>query len=267
MVNDIIDFYYFSGTGNTQLVVEKMRDIFQDKQVTVNLYRIEESKPSDVNLDHTIGLGFPVAELSTYNFVWNFIKSLPNVPASAQSPDTEIFMVDTLAGFSGGIVGHMREIIRNKGYKPIGAQEIIMPPNIFYIQDSETNNNKVQKGLGKAEKYAQDIMNGNSTWGRVPILSDIVYYTSIASLKLTETKISQKLLHLKTNHEECHQCGICFKICPVNNIKMNNEEYPEHAFNCQYCLRCTSFCPRKAIPCPINYKGKTYRAVKAKDFL
>ncbi|MCE5213400.1 MAG: hypothetical protein LLF83_01595 [Methanobacterium sp.] len=53
--------------------------------------------------DHIIGLGFPIAELSTYEFVWKFIKSLP------LSEGTEIFMVDTLAGFSGGIVGPVRD--------------------------------------------------------------------------------------------------------------------------------------------------------------
>ena len=45
MVTDMIDFYYFSGTGNTLLVVEKMRDVFKKNGINVNLNRIEESKP------------------------------------------------------------------------------------------------------------------------------------------------------------------------------------------------------------------------------
>jgi len=72
-----VDFYYFSGTGNTFLVAKKMEDTFNRNGVKVNLYRIENSKPDYVNLEHTIGLGFPVAEFSTYDFVWNFVKSLP----------------------------------------------------------------------------------------------------------------------------------------------------------------------------------------------
>ena len=131
MVKDVIDFYYFSGTGNTLLVVKKMKDIFTENGVPVNLHKIEKSKPEDVNLNHTLGLGFPIAELSTYNFVWKFIRALPET-----DQDTEIFMVDTLAGFSGGIVGPVHEIVRKKGYNPIGVEEIVMPPNIFYIQDN-----------------------------------------------------------------------------------------------------------------------------------
>ncbi|NYB52266.1 MAG: 4Fe-4S ferredoxin [Methanobacteriaceae archaeon] len=262
MVNDIIDFYYFSGTGNTLLVVKKMQETFQEKGITVNLYKIEESNPADLNLNHTIGLGFPIAELSTYHFVWKFIRALPDTNLS-----TEIFMVDTLAGFSGGIVGPVRAIVQNKGYNPLGAKEIVMPPNIFYIQDEKTCQDKIQKGLHEAGEYALEILNGKSEWGRVPVISDAVYYASLAGLKLTQSNLNQKLLHLETRNKECRKCGICVKLCPVDNIKMNEGEYPQHGFNCAYCLRCTSLCPRSAISCPLNYQGKTYRAVKAKEFL
>ncbi|HII84236.1 MAG TPA: 4Fe-4S binding protein [Methanobacterium subterraneum] len=262
MVKDVIDFYYFSGTGNTLLVVKKMKDIFTENGVQVNLHKIENSKPEDVNLNHTLGLGFPIAELSTYNFIWKFIRALPET-----DQNTEIFMVDTLAGFSGGIVGPVHEIVRKKGYNPIGAEEIVMPPNIFYIQDGKTCQEKVQRGLMKAKRYALDIVSGRSKWGRVPLISDAVYYTSLAGLKVTKSNLNQKFLHLEANHEECRRCGICVKICPVNNITLSEDKYPVHGFNCEYCLRCTSLCPRGAVSSPLNYKGKTYQAVKAREFL
>jgi len=262
MIKDIVDFYYFSGTGNTLLVVKKMRDVFTQEGIQVDLHKIEDSNPEDMDLNHTIGLGFPIAEMSTYNFVWKFIKALPETALT-----TEIFMVDTLAGFSGGMVGPLREILKKKGYLPIGAKEIVMPVNIFYVQDEDTCQEKVEKGLENAEKYAQDIIHGRSKWGRVPVLSDAMYYASITGLKLTETNLNQKLLRLETDEEECNKCGICYKLCPVDNITMEDEEYPKHDFNCEYCLRCTSLCPRGAISCPVNYKGKTYHAVKAKEFL
>ena len=69
-----IDFYYFSGTGNTLLVVKKMAETFEKNGINVNLHKIEESNTEDVNLEHTIGIAFPVAVLSTYPFVWEFIK-------------------------------------------------------------------------------------------------------------------------------------------------------------------------------------------------
>jgi Pyruvate/2-oxoacid:ferredoxin oxidoreductase delta subunit len=256
-----VDFYYFSGTGNTYLVVKQMKETFDKCHVPTNMYKIENSYPTDIDLDHTIGLGFPVAELSTYPFVWKFIKTLP------PTKGTEIFMVDTLGGFSGGVVGPVKEIIKKKGYNPIGACEIVMPPNIFYIQDEKICKKKVNKGLNKAEKYAKALIAGKTKWGRVPLLSDALYYTSILGLKMTETNLNQKLLNLNVDKEKCSKCGLCLKLCPVDNIAIEEDQFPLHLLHCEYCLRCTSFCPKKAISCPLNYKGKTYQAVKAKKLL
>lgn len=258
---ETIDFYYFSGTGNTLLVVKKMKKTFEEQGVNVNLHKIEESDTNKVNLNHKIGIAFPVAFFSTYPFVWDFIKSLP------QSKGTEIFMVDTLGGFSGGIVGPLREIVKKKGYNPIGAKEIQMPINIFFIQDKETNETKVQNGLIEAEKYALDILNSKSEWGRVPVLSEGMYLFSTGLLKLTKANIHQRWFNFNVKEDECRKCGICAKLCPLENITINEGEYPEHGLNCEYCLRCTSFCPRQAIPCKFNYKNKTYQGVKAKEFL
>ena len=69
--------YYFSGTGNTLLVVKKMQEVFEQHGSTVHLYRIETADPNTINVQHTIGLGFPVAEQGTYPFVWDFIRSFP----------------------------------------------------------------------------------------------------------------------------------------------------------------------------------------------
>lgn len=256
-----IDLYYFSGTGNTLLVAKKMVETFNNNGINANLLKIEDSNPEEVNLEHTIGLGFPVAELSTYDFVWKFIKSLP------EANGTNIFMLDTLGAFSGGIVGPLREIVKKKGYNPIGAKEIIMPSNIFYIQEEDVNKNKVEEGLIEAEKYAISLINGESKWGRVPILSDIVYYTSIVGLKITHSDINQKYFHLAPDAEKCNKCGQCVKLCPIDNIIMEEGEFPVNLKECVYCLRCTSFCPKGAIPSPFNYKGKTYRAVKAREIL
>ncbi|MDI6644898.1 MAG: EFR1 family ferrodoxin [Methanobacteriaceae archaeon] len=256
-----IDFYYFSGTGNTYLVVKKMAEIFEQNGIKTHLFKIENIEPKDLNPEHTIGLGFPVAELSTFSFIWKFIRDIPS------SKGTKIFMVDTLAGFSGGIIGPLRMILKNKGYNPIGAKEIIMPSNIFFIQDKITNSKKVEEGLLEADKYAWDIIEGRSRWDRIPIISDIFYYGSLLALRLTHSNFNQKYFSLKLANDKCSKCGLCFELCPVGNIRWSEGQYPQYSMNCEYCLRCGSFCPQGAIFVPFNYKNKTYSAVKAKDIL
>ncbi|MDP2837242.1 MAG: EFR1 family ferrodoxin [Methanobacteriaceae archaeon] len=254
-----IDFYYFSGTGNTFLVVNKMKEVFQGKGYSVELKPIEKHDASAVNTKNTIGLAFPVAVFSTYNLVWDFIRNLPEVNG------TEIFMVDTLAGYSGGIVGPLRTIVEKKGYTPIGAREIIMPGNIFFIAKDKENDKKVRKGLKHAKKYAKALIKGKAKWGKVAILPDIMNVVSRGGLWLTGVNLHQKYLKFKVKESKCSKCGLCVDLCPVSNIKM--EEYLVTGNECEYCMRCVSFCPKKAIPCVFNYKGKTYSAVKARKLL
>lgn len=254
-----IDFYYFSGTGNTLLVVEKMVETFKRNDINVELYSIENSDPEKISLNHIIGLAFPVAGLSTYPFVWKFLDSLP------EADGTPIFMLDTLGEYSGGIVGPLNRKLKKKGYKPIGACEIIMPWNIFYIQSEKTKTKRIENGLKKAEKYAERLIKGRSKWGNFPVFPSLLYKIGMSIMGLWELESQQKWFGFKVKQSKCNQCGICAKICPLNNIEIR--EYPVYKCKCQFCMRCVSFCPKNAIPCKINYNGKTHRAVDVKEFL
>ena len=45
---------------------------------------------------------------------------------------------------------------------------------------------------------------------------------------------------------KCTFCGICSKICPVNNIKIENKSITWKG-NCEKCLACIQWCPLAAI--------------------
>ena len=252
-----IDFYYFSGTGNTLLVVRRMADVFNKNNIQAKLLRIESSNPRAINKDNVIGLAFPVAGQSTYPFIWDFIYALP--PAAG----TKIFMVDTLAGFSGGIVGPLKKILNSKGYETLGAEEIIMPANLFYIYSDKTSARLVAKGLKTAEKYANQIMSGTSRWGRIPFFSDLVFFLYWHVVRrLWLSRWNQNKFRLKADEGKCTKCGICARLCPVKNITMR--DFPAFGTKCNYCIRCMSWCPARAIPCGFNFKGKTYTAPELK---
>ncbi len=252
-----IDFYYFSGTGNTFLVVQKMKDVFESRGIKVNLHKIEKTAPQDVKSDGVIGLAFPVALQSTFPFLWDFFKSLPD------SDGTPVFMVDTMQGFSGGIVGPLKRVLNRKGYKTIGAVEIIMPSNILRKKPvSEKDERKVEKGLEKAEKFALDLIDGKASWGRVPVLSDIV--KTLSQWKAV-WRFFRKVYGFKVDESKCIECDICVKVCPVHNVVLKGDGFPVHLDNCNFCMRCISFCPTEAIfskVAPVKY-----RAVKVSQIL
>jgi uncharacterized Fe-S center protein len=52
---------------------------------------------------------------------------------------------------------------------------------------------------------------------------------------------------------DCNKCGICAKVCPVDNIGLDEVGRPYFRHHCEQCVACIQFCPKRAI----NYKDKT----------
>ena len=252
-----VDFYVFSGTGNTLLVAQTMIDVFRQRHVDVRLMRMETVDPSQADTSRCLGLAFPVACFSTYPFVWRFIESLPTGQA------TPAFMVDTLAGFSGGVVGPLRKLLKSKGYAPIAARQIIMPSNYLPRKIDEAKDQaKRDRGCSKARDYAAAILDGRARWKRLPLLSDLV-------CRLSRSKSLVGWLHahgaaLSADPAKCVRCGLCARLCPVRNIAL--DPAPVFGMACELCMRCLAFCPKDAITLGGKPRG-AYRAVKANDLL
>ncbi len=255
---DAIDFYFFSGTGNTFLVVKKMREIFEINGVEVKLHKIE--KNLKIIVRDILGIGFPVAIQGTYPFVWKFVKDLP------RAKGTKVFIVDTLESFSGGVVGPMKKILLSKGYTPIGAREIKMPPNLLNKKANDPKTKVIiSKGLKEAEEYSVQLLKGKAKWKRIPIISDL---TSTLSRSSITWKLFRKILKIGVDENKCAKCGLCSQLCPTNNIYM--QEYPTFGNECMLCMRCVSFCPNEAIHIKTfgrELKFERYKSVKANDLL
>ncbi len=239
--SNTIHIYCFSGTGNTLLVAKAMKEVFVEEGYNVEIIKMEKASPSSVRTDVIIGLAFPVAVQGTFPLVWEFVKNMPETNKS-----TPIFMVDTLEGFSGGVVGPMRRIVERKGYMPVGAEEIIMPSNLFNekLSDEEIKR-KREEGIRKAKDYAKRLLEGKTSWGRVPVLPDLLSFMS-RSRKLFRRM--NDIFPIKVKYDKCTFCGICEKICPEKNIMVDNENrIIKRDKNCIYCMRCVEFCPTEAI--------------------
>ncbi len=247
-----VDLYCFSGTGNTLLVAQAMRNEFELRGIEVVLRRLETADPKAVRLDRVLGLAFTVAAQGTYPLVWRFVEALPRCEG------VPVFMADTMMGFSGGVVGPMRQIVERKGFRPLGAREFIMPNNVLPRDPGSAKNAaKVRAGVGAAREYAADLVAGRSHWGRIPVLSDMM---SVFSRGEWLWRASRKLFPLRVSPERCTRCGQCVRMCPVEDIKL--DDLPVFGGQCCACMRCISFCPTQAISIR-GWKGRPYRAVDA----
>ncbi len=257
MKSKTIDLYFFSGTGNTLLVAREMKKYFEENGFTVNLLRIEKSRNAEINTLHTIGIAVPIAAQTTFPFCWSFINNLPET-----EDKTEVFLVTTRAMCSGGIIGPAKKILKKKGYVTIGAKEIRMPSNFTPKKMIKLDNNekKTSAGLIEARRFAHDLHYNITHWLETNPLSGIVKRISL------QKSFSWMRKHhtMFVNEGKCIRCGLCFKLCPVDNIEMI--DYPEFKDACQFCMRCYDFCPTDAIEMK-NMQIRKYTAVQAEELL
>ncbi len=252
-----VAFYYFSGTGNTLLIVREMIKVFRKLNIQVEAHNMLHSDPEGIPLHKTIGIAFPVACFTTYPSVRDFLTKLPD------GRGTEIFMVDTYSSFSGLLTGQIRSIVTKKNYIPIGAREIKMPNNFnFKPYREEKYARIVKKGLLQAKYFSHDIVYGISSWKPTPFIPVFLSNSGFARRVFTFMK---RKYALSIDNIKCIRCGKCYKLCPVDNIEMEN--YPEFLDRCQLCLRCISFCPTEAIRFKEREDFYPYTAVEYEDII
>ncbi len=253
--------YWFSGSGNSLLICKAIKKELEDKKMIVKMTGMDKCDPLKINTNVTNGFIVPVYEQGLNPLVWNFLNSLP------KSNNSPVFFVDTLMAYSGGVKGPVKRILKKKGYNPLGAIEIVMPNNYKKSKNNiKKDQLKIEKGIIKAKKFVNDLINNNIKFRDIPIYSTLM---GIPSNSKIVNKLMNKLVPVIINEELCDQCGICTMICPTGHIIVNSEtNYPKivESNSCIQCLRCMSFCHKEAIKVG-SVKNITYRAISINEMV
>ena len=160
-----------------------------------------------------------------------------------------IFAVATMGGFSRQYVAPLLiELLKPKNKELDAAYNLrIFSNNIWgskRINPVPSTKEKMEKRIKNAElkleKIAEIIRNNQK--GKVKEGSIYPMKNSYFSFIKEVNTMDEKYY----TDENCNGCGICQKICPVDNIKLVNEK-PEWQHKCQMCTGCLHYCPEKAI--------------------
>ncbi|WP_425447963.1 EFR1 family ferrodoxin [Dethiothermospora halolimnae] len=232
-----VKIYYFSGTGNTKKILEKVRKVFENQDVDTKLTLITDKTKVDIEEDSIMGLMFPVNANATSPFIWRFIKGLPKTKGQ---PIFVIYTFNDSAAIGNPVINSLKK----KGYRVIGIKGIQMPNHLVSdIQQVKDNEKRFYKGMLEAENFANDLVKGK----------EIIDYQNSGSTLLSfltrNTGIPWFLMRLGfkviTDHSRCEGCKMCIKDCPVQNIEMKNNRVT-HKFKCDFCMKCMANCPNKA---------------------
>ncbi|MBS7527039.1 EFR1 family ferrodoxin [Fusibacter paucivorans] len=231
-----ISIYYFSGTGNTLLMANAIKQAFEQRDYRVTLKDMMRSKAIEATEAGYLGIVVPVAVQSTFPIVWDFIEQLP--PGKGR----KVFFADTMESFSGGIVGPMKKALTAKDYMCIAAHEFKMATSMQTTPKKvDEGERKNAKALEEADDFVQAIVTEKAVWRRVPIFSDAM--RAISKGRGIWTKTSERI---QAETALCVQCGLCQKHCPVNAITMTADSVKIQHEKCIACVRCVNYCPQNA---------------------
>lgn len=251
--------YYFSATGNSLQITRQL-----SKKLTDCTIKSMATQPPDQPVGgptESIGFIFPVYYFGIPRIVKRFVENLPI------HPETYCFAITNFGATPLDTLGMLDDILQKKNLHLSYADGVAMPDNYIPRYDAvepEKAQKMLEAAASRIDEAAQDITQRKlkpvkrkakllgKTVSRLTLYRDISGY--------------DKKFAANSN---CVGCGLCSQICPVGNIKLE-DQHPVWQHNCERCMACIHWCPSEAI----QYGKKTVErtryhnpSVKAKDIV
>jgi ferredoxin/flavodoxin len=236
-----ISICYFSGTGNTAWVVERLGKRLDGLGDVVQIFSCEEIEAGDrrVTSGDALGLAFPVHSSWAPGNFRGFIAQLPQVER------LPLFVVVTAAYGAGDAAWYAARPLQAKGYAPFLYANVFMPNNLLYpVPKDEQVQRIVEKAGRKVDRLASLIherrrhIEGVHPWGW------LIGLAQRPAAGLGEVFLSRRLFA----DETCSGCNWCAEHCPTGNIQVTGGRV-HFADDCVQCMRCFHHCPQQAIQC------------------
>jgi ferredoxin len=250
---------YFSATGNTKLIAEKIAEQLGDTCLDL-LERIKTDDWSYIRSDRPFVICSPVYVSELPVFFAEYLKKVSLTGCN------EVYGILTNGGYSGIAGGQMKNIVRQKGMIFKGYAEFKLASNhITYrshkeLSEAETRE-RTQLSLAKVKETADVIRNGGVFRNRYIFALEYLITVPTAPLFMYCNQGTKDFWTKDT----CISCGKCVRLCPLNAIRMENGRPQWILERCAHCMSCIANCPTEAIEYADVTQGKErYRMSKVR---
>ena len=236
--------FYFSGTGNTRWAAQQITALTGEELRYIPDELHEGTLVYDLKDGERLGFCFPTHGWQPPRIVRDFISKA----FFKCAPSTYIFALTTC----GDDMGHaMRLFDKDLAQKHLQANAhfaIVMPEsnvcfNFLHLDTPEKEHKKLEAAKTTIAEYGKMIVNRQSAnhlvKGPIPYT-----YTYILGAYYVKHLITDKKFWV--DKETCIQCGLCQKLCPVDDIEGTPPHW-KHNGKCTNCLACYHHCPKHAI--------------------
>lgn len=248
--------YFYSGTGNSYRMAEKLKEKLADCELAAITSHTELEIPSGYE---RIGFVLPVYFQGIPKILADFL----NHAKFPQQKDTYYFAIATYGAIYGNAIALTASLLSQKGITLNYGRNFKMFSNYVVMYDMSKKVEKItERTEKKAEPVIADILGKKRN--RIPKMCSVLHWYYEKQIG----RVEKADLHFYVSNA-CVGCGRCAAVCASGNITMKDGR-PEFTHHCNQCVACIQYCPQKAI----NYKNLTqnrgrytHPAVKYQDMV
>ncbi len=223
---------YFSGTGNSYSVAEKLAAALNDRAVP--LIRLQEEPDAfDLTREAKIGIVFPV-------YFGDIPQPVEEYLQTAQlRPDTYFYGVATCGGSFGVSLYHLREILKTRGCKLSYGRVSYMIAN-----STATWKKEVAYDYRKLDGEAKVVNETAQAVADRKVDTSLMRPSFVGKIMASGfvKNLGMKRFAVSVDPAQCVGCGICARICPAHNITLQNQKAVTGS-DCAHCMACVHACP------------------------
>ncbi len=242
-MNRKIGIFYFSATGNTEIITDLIKKEFIKHDFRVEVKKIEDIMQNKITINpdeyDLIGIGSPVIAFATPKIVHNFLKVMPD------GNSKKIFIFKTAGGVAPRNYNASASMIKKltkKKYDVIYERMFSIGSNWIFKFDNEITKQLYKAAMHKVEIMCNEIINGK----RRSLIAPISVKIMTGSLWLLDKIIVKFIAKDYKVNKACNLCGVCIKKCPCQNIHQKEDKI-KFGLSYTFCMRCVYICPKKAI--------------------
>lgn len=231
---------YFSGTGNTRMIVEKYAEEFHKNGNTVDIYKIEDGNfDYDLSQYDMLGISYPVHAFNAPSIVVEFVKSLPKsltvkklfIAKSSGEP----LSINNISSYK------IVSVLKRKNYILNNEYHYVMPYNMIFRHSDAMAFKMWDTAQRLIPIDCEEILSGKTVKLKRIFMGRFLAW--LFRIEHWGGRFNGKKYKVKDN---CINCQKCVKNCPTHNITVKDGKFV-FGKKCLMCTRCSFQCPANAI--------------------
>lgn len=229
---------YFSGTGNSRYAAQRIAAALGDELLSMN-DRIKAEDTSPVKTDERLVIVTPT-------YAWRIPRLVESWLCRTEFPGArQAWFVMTCGGEIGNAAKYNHAICREKQLAYMGTAQIVMPENYIAMFNAPQAEEALQiiaraepdivrtiSAIAASQAFPPPRHNLYDRFMSGPV--NPIFYSFFVKAKAF------------TAGDACTGCGQCVRLCPTNNITLQNGR-PVWGGDCTHCMACICHCPAEAI--------------------